>query len=184
PDEPDSELGYVIPGPAAGADAPAVRTVARFVEKPELPVAAQIVRSGGLWNTFIMAASARALLNMFLPRFAPIVMEMQVILGNALQHSTAGGWPAIVDMYTRLPELDFSRDLLEGREGAMHVLPVPSCGWSDLGTPHRVGETLRRLRSERRSAQREALSRHIDLVNLAARHAHFERSMMGGDRLS
>lgn len=184
PDEPDSELGYVIPGPSAGADARGVRTVAGFVEKPELPVAAQIVRSGGLWNTFIMAASARALLDMFLPRFAPIVMEMQVILGNALQHRTAGGWPAIVDMYTRLPELDFSRDLLEGRAGALHVLPVPSCGWSDLGTPHRVGETLRRLRGERRSAQREALSRHIDLVNLAARHAHFERSMMGGDRLS
>ncbi|HEY0940883.1 MAG TPA: sugar phosphate nucleotidyltransferase [Steroidobacter sp.] len=57
-------------------------------------------------------------------------------------------------------------------------------GWSDLGPPDRVGETLRRLRSERRSAQREALARHIDLVNLAARHAHFERSMMGGDRSS
>src|SRR5690606_3787604 len=134
PDEPDSELGYVIPGPAAGADAPAVRTVARFVEKPELPVAARIVRAGGLWNTFIMAASARSLLDMFLPRFAPIVMEMQVILGNALQHRAAGGWPAIVDMYTRLPELDFSRDLLEGGEGALQVLPVPSCGRSEEHT--------------------------------------------------
>jgi mannose-1-phosphate guanylyltransferase len=173
PDEPDSELGYVIPGPA---DAFGGRTVARFVEKPELPMAAQIVRNGGLWNTFIVAASARALLNLFLPRFAAIVMEMQVIVGNALQHKTASGWPAIVDMYTRLPNLDFSRDLLEGREAALRVLPVPSCGWSDLGTPHRVGETLRRLPGERRSDSRPDLSGYI---NLAARHANFERSMTG-----
>lgn len=173
PDEPDSELGYVLPGPA---DAFGGRTVARFVEKPELTVAAQIVRAGGLWNTFIIAASARALLNLFLPRFAPIVMEMQVIVGNALQHKTASGWPSIVDMYTRLPDLDFSRDLLEGRESALSVLPVPSCGWSDLGTPHRVGETLRRLPGERVSARHSEL---VGYINLAAQHAHFERSMAG-----
>jgi mannose-1-phosphate guanylyltransferase len=174
PEEPDSELGYVIPGPA---DAAGGRTVQQFVEKPELPMAAQIVRAGGLWNTFIIAASARALLNLFLPRFAPTVMEMQVIVGNALQHSTASGWPAIVDMYTRLPDLDFSRDLLEGNEAALRVLAVPPCGWSDLGTPHRVGETLRKLPGERRvTASRTELSGYI---NLAARHAHFERSMAG-----
>lgn len=173
PDEPDSELGYVIPGPL---DAAGARTVARFVEKPELTVAAQIVRAGGLWNTFIIAASARALLNLFLPRFASIVMEMQVIVGNALQHKTASGWPSIVDMYTRLPDLDFSRDLLEGREATLRVLPVPACGWSDLGTPHRVGETLRKLPGERGSALPADLSGYI---NLAVRHAHFERLMTG-----
>ncbi|HEY0682534.1 MAG TPA: sugar phosphate nucleotidyltransferase [Steroidobacter sp.] len=172
PEEPDSELGYVIPG---AADNFGGRTVARFVEKPELTMAAQIVRAGGLWNTFIIAASARALLNLFLPRFSSIVMEMQVIVGNALQQRTASGWPAIVDMYTRLPDLDFSRDVLEGRESMLSVLPVPACGWSDLGTPHRVGETLRKLPGER-GASRAALSGYI---NLAAQHAHFERSMSG-----
>lgn len=173
PDEPDSELGYIVPG---GADPFGGRTVSRFVEKPEPTVAAQIVRAGGLWNTFIMAASARALLNLFLPRFAPTVMEMQVIVGNALQHKTAGGWPSIVDMYTRLPELDFSRHVLEGREPSLCVLRVPPCGWSDLGTPHRVGETVRRLSNERRA---EPASDIAGYINLAARHAHFERSTSG-----
>lgn len=175
PDEPDSELGYVVPGNGDGFGG---QTVARFVEKPELTVAAQIVRGGGLWNTFIIAASARALLNLFLPRFAPIVMEMQVIVGNALQQRPALGWPAIVDMYTRLPDLDFSRDVLEGRETSLSVLPVPPCGWSDLGTPHRVGETLRKLPGEPISRS-GARSGHINLVNLAAQHAHFERAMSG-----
>jgi mannose-1-phosphate guanylyltransferase len=172
PEEPDSELGYIVPGEP---DQFGGRTVSRFVEKPELTVAAQIVRAGGLWNTFIIAASARALLNLFLPRFAPTVMEMQVIVGSALQHRTAGGWPSIVDMYTRLPELDFSRDLLEGRESSLCVMRVPPCGWSDLGTPHRVGETVRRI-ADARAVDHAARSGYI---NLAARHAHFERTLSG-----
>lgn len=172
PDEPDSELGYIMPGEG---DAVGARTVARFIEKPELTAAAQLVRAGGLWNTFIIAASARSLLNLFLPRFAPVVMEMQVIVGNALQTRTSGGgWPSIVDMYTRLPDLDFSRDLLEGREASLCVLRVPPCGWSDLGTPHRVAETLRRLPSPAASMHESRLPGYI---NLAAQHAHFQRSM-------
>jgi mannose-1-phosphate guanylyltransferase len=171
PEEADSELGYIIPG---APDALGARAVARFIEKPELPSAAHLVRSGGLWNTFIVAASAHSLLNLFLPRYAPIVMEMQVIVGNALQAKASGaGWPAIVDMYTRLPELDFSRDLLEGRESSLCVLRVPPCGWSDLGTPHRVGETLRRL-SGRQASTSEP--RQPGYINLAAQHAHLERS--------
>jgi mannose-1-phosphate guanylyltransferase len=171
PDEPDGDLGYVIPG---AADATGTRTVMRFVEKPELTEAARIVRAGGLWNTFIIAGSARAFMNLFLPRFAQIVMEMQVIVGNALQHHAASGWPAIVDMYTRLPQLDFSRDLLQGSESILRVLPVPPCGWSDLGTPHRVGETLRRLPGQRTFGAHVGRSGYI---NLAAQHARFERSM-------
>ncbi len=79
-------------------------------------------------------------------------------------------------MYTRMPDLDFSRDLLEGRESSLCVLPVPACGWSDLGTPHRVGETVRRLPASEAAAGHADLSGHI---NLAARHAHFERSLSG-----
>ena len=176
PDEADSELGYIMPG---APDALGARAVARFIEKPELTAAAHLVRSGGLWNTFIIAASARSLLNLFLPRFAPIVMEMQVIVGSALQTRSAGaGWPAIVDMYTRLPDLDFSRDLLEGRESSLCVLRVPPCGWSDLGTPHRVGETLRRLPDRLTTVTAEP--RLHGYINLAAQHARFKGSTTAG----
>lgn len=170
-DEPDSEFGYIVPGEPDGLGA---RDVTRFVEKPGAADAEQIVRAGGLWNTFIMAASARALLSLFLPRFAPTVMEMQVIVSNALQSKAPGaGWPAIVDMYTRLPDLDFSHDVLEGNEASLSVMRVPPCGWSDLGTPHRVAETLRRWPSGIGSAAQSRLSGYI---NLAAQHAHFERT--------
>ena len=176
PDEPDSELGYIVPGAPDADTTVGARAVARFVEKPELTAAAQLVRSGGLWNTFIVAASARALMNLFLPRFASTVMEMQVIVGSVLQNRcSVAGWPSIVDMYARLPELDFSRDLLDGREASLCVLRVPPCGWSDLGTPHRVAETLRRL--PRRPPIAAGAARPPGHINLAAQHAHFERSM-------
>jgi hypothetical protein len=67
---------------------------------------------------------------------------------------------------------------LEGRESSLCVLPVPPCGWSDLGTPHRVGETLRKLPGERPAAPAMDMSGYI---NLAARHANFERSMAGAN---
>jgi mannose-1-phosphate guanylyltransferase len=172
PEEIDPELGYILPGmrdPRGGS------TVARFVEKPDAACAAEIVAAGGLWNSFIIAASAHSLIDLFLPRYASLVMEMQVILsrGFAADSSTAA-WPAIVDMYERLPHLDFSRDLLEGREERLRMVHVPACGWSDLGTPRRVGETLRRLRAgEHRRHNQSSRPPYIDL---AAQHAQMERA--------
>ena len=136
-----------VGGAGAGPDPLGGQSVARFIEKPTFQAAREIVDAGGLWNAFIVAAGGAALINLFLPRYAALLMEMQVIVSRALGgHSPAAGWPAIVDMYERLPHVDFSRDLLEGQESALCVMRVPPCGWSDLGTPRRVGETLRRLR--------------------------------------
>ena len=144
PDESDTDLGYILPGEP---DALGGQNVMRFVEKPDLSAATEIINQGGLWNSFIIAASAQSLIELFLPRYAPIVMEMQVILSRAFAaDSLTAVWPTIVEMYERLPSLDFSRDVLEGRETQLCVVRVPPCGWSDLGTPRRVGQTLRRLR--------------------------------------
>jgi mannose-1-phosphate guanylyltransferase len=167
PEEPDTDLGYVLPGdpdPLGG------NAVARFIEKPGYSVAREIIEAGGLWNTFIMVASAQTLLDLYLPRFAPLVMEMQISLAKGqTAGSPTGSWPALLSLYDRLPELDFSRDLLEGHAGDLCVLRVPACGWSDLGTPRRVGEIVQRLGSvsDDGSAVR---------VNLAAQHAHYVRT--------
>jgi mannose-1-phosphate guanylyltransferase len=167
PEEPDTDLGYVLPGdpdPLGG------NAVARFIEKPGYSVAREIIEAGGLWNTFIMVASAQTLLDLYLPRFAPLVMEMQISLAKGqTAGSPTGSWPALLSLYDRLPELDFSRDLLEGHAGDLCVLRVPPCGWSDLGTPRRVGEIVQRLGSvsDDGSAVR---------VNLAAQHAHYVRT--------
>jgi mannose-1-phosphate guanylyltransferase len=166
PDESDTDLGYILPGEP---DALGGQSVMRFVEKPDLSAATEIINQGGLWNSFIIAASAQSLLELFLPRYAPIVMEMQVILSRALAaDSLTVGWPTVVEMYQRLPNLDFSRDVLEGVEKRLCVVRVPPCGWSDLGTPRRVGQTLRRLRP-RRGAEEPP----TPYINLAAQHARY-----------
>ena len=173
PEEPDTDLGYILPGdpdPCGGW------TVARFIEKPGYSVAREIIDAGGLCNTFIMVAAARTLLDLYMPRLAPLVMEMQVSLAKGqTEGSPTGSWPALLSLYDRLPELDFSRDLLEGRAADLCVLRVPPCGWSDLGTPRRVGEIVKLLAgnevADRDSADRHrAAAGHLDL---ATQHAHF-----------
>jgi hypothetical protein len=47
------------------------------------------------------------------------------------------------ELYDRLPTVDFSRDILQKQPAHLRVLPVPHCGWSDLGTPERVAHALR-----------------------------------------
>jgi mannose-1-phosphate guanylyltransferase len=177
PDEVDPELGYILPGtrdPLGG------RLVGKFIEKPTEQVAKEIIAGGGLWNAFIIAASAQTLLNMYTQRFAPIVMEMQVIMSRVANAGlpAAAGWAALAEMYERLPNIDFSRHLLEGRESDLRVVRVPACGWSDLGTPKRVGDTIRRLKIATRPQHQHPLQHESTadiLINLAARHAHLER---------
>ena len=140
PDEPDPELGYIVPGPADPAGG---NEVCAFIEKPPAPQAREIMARGALWNTFIIVASARTLLHLFMPRFSTLVMEMQVILSRHVTSPRCDGM-ALIDLYGRLPVLDFSRDVLEGHRAPLCVMRVPSCGWNDLGTPRRVGQTVRR----------------------------------------
>jgi mannose-1-phosphate guanylyltransferase len=179
PDEADPELGYILPG---SRDPLGGRLVGRFVEKPSAQVAKDIIANGGLWNTFIIAASAQSLLNMYTQRYAPIVMEMKVIMSRAANAGLppAAGWAAIAEMYDRLPDVDFSRHLMEGRESDLRVVRVPPCGWSDLGTPKRVGETIRRLQTTSHRTHHHTDHDSSDvLINLAARHANLERASLG-----
>jgi mannose-1-phosphate guanylyltransferase len=131
PDEPDEELGYILP---AEQDGEKPVSVLRFVEKPTDTLARSLISRGALWNSFILAASAKVLLRSFDASFAAAVDVM-----CKLDH-------AELDIaYQHLRCVDFSRDVLQGKEAMLKVVPVASCGWTDLGTPKRVGLALRRL---------------------------------------
>lgn len=176
PDEPDPDLGYIVPGER---DLLGGARVGRFIEKPTPQVARDVIGAGGLWNGFIIAATARSLLALYMHRFAPIVIEMQHIMDRAAQSGLphAACWPRIAQMYDGLPDLDFSRDILEGREAQLRVLQVAPCGWSDLGTPKRVGDTIRRLKLVRhhRHPHHARETSHFP-IDLAARHAYMEHA--------
>jgi mannose-1-phosphate guanylyltransferase len=162
PEEADPELGYIVPG--SRDDAGALR-VAQFVEKPPVTLARLMIERGGLWNAFILAGSVQAILRMFEQRYPQLLNEMQAAVRR--DASCPDEAIAATDLYPRLPELDFSRHVLEGSESLLRVLPVPACGWSDLGTPRRVSEALRRLSPG--IAREETAT-----LNLAAQHARLQ----------
>lgn len=137
PDCADSELGYIVPQGRMHASAP----VREFVEKPALPLARELLMRGALWNSFIIAASAQALLALYRLRCADVLDSMRAAL--QIDMAAAGGVDgAVAAMYEELRTLDFSRDVLQGRTDSLRVVRVPDCGWTDLGTPQRVAATL------------------------------------------
>jgi mannose-1-phosphate guanylyltransferase len=160
PEESDAELGYIVPGRACGEGSFAVE---RFVEKPSEMQARELIGRGGLWNAFIIAAAGRALLGLFERRCADVVASMRTALQREATSRANGS--AIDDLYGHLPLLDFSKDILEGQEMHLRVLPVARCGWSDLGTPKRVAETLRRVQHDEQSTlHTHAGSAYLDLA--------------------
>lgn len=140
PETPAGDLGWIVPGRAfASGDGAAVEA---FVEKPGAAGARELAARGGLWNGFFVVARLASLLDLYRARMPRLV--------ERLERARAAGPGALADCYAALEPVDFSRDLLQGAEARLAVLPVPPCGWSDLGTPERVVERLRMLASLRR----------------------------------
>jgi mannose-1-phosphate guanylyltransferase len=136
PEEPDPELGYIVP--ALGAP-DRFASVARFVEKPTVAEARALIVRGALWNSFIVAAHAPSLLGAIARHDPELVERMRA----AVKRSRTQREPALAGLYPSLPTVDFSRQILQGREPLFRVLRVPACGWTDLGTVERVGKSLR-----------------------------------------
>jgi hypothetical protein len=83
---------------------------------------------------------AQALLELFTLRMPQAVNDMRAVVLHDAMHPDQ---PIAANrLYRTLPNVDFSRHVIQGYEGSLRVLAVPACGWSDLGTPSRVARTL------------------------------------------
>jgi mannose-1-phosphate guanylyltransferase len=164
PEEADPELGYILPA-AGGAGGP-LREVDRFVEKPETSVARQLLRQGALWNSFIFAAHGPALLGMIRESWPENVEALETAL--ARDRRSGARSTALEEAYEELQAVDFSRGVMQNAAHRLRVITAPACGWSDLGTPQRVAETLKRF--EFRPERTASLSMPA-FINLAAQHA-------------
>ncbi len=156
PSEPAGELGYILPAPRSQTEPAAVL---RFIEKPVRRRALGLIRRGALWNSFIMAATARTFLDLFDSSFAGAIQAMQSLEGARLDEA-----------YRRLSAVDFSHAVLTGRERSLRVLTLPQCGWTDLSTPARVELTLRRLFDDAVGpAARPYFPTHLNLADQCSR---------------
>ncbi len=174
PHEADPGLGYIVP---ARGDARGHRRIQRFVEKPSEALARTLIGEGGLWNTFIISADGRALLELFETCCPHIVSAMRSVV--ATSEPGARRRRALAEYYSGLPALDFSRHVLQGHESHLGVIAAPDCGWSDLGTPQRVARAVRELQLAGRSEPAPG-RRSRAFLSLAAQH----RSLAGASMLS
>ena len=166
PDDVDPELGYIVPGKH---NSTGIFGVNRFIEKPDRVAAQALLAAGSVWNSFIFAVRARTLLQMFV-RSAPVTLDAMHRALTRDDWSAAEGH-ALGELYESLGDSDFSRHILEGNEAMLRVLPAPRCGWTDLGTPQRVGKCVAQLgaRHLTRAVPRASLA--TSFINLAAAYS-------------
>ncbi len=140
PSAPEPEYGYILPGDEQNLLAwPGIRRVCRFVEKPRESTALDLIRAGGLWNTFVMAFSADALLDLA-RRYAPALFRSFEPIWRTV--GEAEERLLVEEIYREIAPLNFSRDFLEivalQEPSRLFVLPVRGVTWSDWGSEQRV----------------------------------------------
>jgi mannose-1-phosphate guanylyltransferase len=165
PDDADPDLGYIVPGHKIG---PNTSTVDRFVEKPSAAAARQLLDQGALWNALIIATRARALLGLFMTRLPDLVAKLHSAVAEDLRSSPNALATTII--YRDLPKIDFSSQILQGAETKLLLIEANRCGWSDLGTPKRLGETLREFPHVDESLQ-DSINPAFAPMNLSVQHA-------------
>jgi mannose-1-phosphate guanylyltransferase len=135
PDHAETQYGWIVTGQNIGRS----RTVSEFCEKPAAAQAERLLRSGALWNTFIMAGSAQrfwALGSAHMPAAMASFDMYRAAVGGSGEARALGA------IYREMPASDFSRDVLQ-KANALRAVPLEECGWSDWGTPERVLDSLR-----------------------------------------
>ena len=126
PDRPDTGFGYIA---ATAGDG--LRPVDRFVEKPPLEKARQMLDAGGhYWNAGIFLASARTWREE-LERHAPVILAAA---RQALESAARDGSIIRVDeeAFARSPAKSIDYAVMELSD-RVSVVPV-SMGWSDIGS--------------------------------------------------
>jgi mannose-1-phosphate guanylyltransferase len=126
PERADAGFGYIERGPRVDG-ASGTWTVAGFREKPDPVTAAALVRSGALWNSFVMVFRASHLLDLI-----EAVRPQDV---RALQTADEDG-------YERVTPWNFSSGFLAYIPDQLAVVEADDTGWSDWGTPEAVERTF------------------------------------------
>ena len=138
PTQLDCEYGLIMTEPVATDGAYVVQT---FVEKPSPEVGRHLIRRGGLWNSFVFAASGGALLSLY--ETALLAFTRSTLRWLPVAHDDVELMQLLFD---GMPVLDFSHEVLQRCASRLRLVRVPACGWTDLGTPARLAVWLDRHR--------------------------------------
>ena len=156
---PDSGFGYLSPAPDSGVG---MRPVLEFVEKPHRTLAADLIRAGSVWNSGIMAGRISQFIELYPHNTREMFSDLQAIVARWSDSRSPSA--ELVALYARRPAFDFSSDVLQKFPRRLQFLSVPPCGWIDLGTPERLADVLRMLRSINAEDFRLAAPRTFNLA--------------------
>jgi mannose-1-phosphate guanylyltransferase len=147
PDAPETDYGYVVPGPSIQDDGESeVQSVRRFIEKPTSGQAADLIQDGALWNTSILVFRLQMLLDLMWC-VAPTLSLRFMEIADAVD--TPRAREVIDAVYQGVPPVNLSRGILElvsdRWPSRLAVLPVGDAFWSDWGVEHRILRDLRAM---------------------------------------
>ncbi len=130
PTEPHTGYGYIQAGdPIAAGDQ--VRTVARFIEKPDAATAKDLVAAGdNLWNAGLFMFTAASFLEE-LTRFHPDIVD-QCRAAIAAGHADLDFFRLDEDAFAASPAISIDYAVMEKTDRAA-VVPV-DMAWSDVGS--------------------------------------------------
>jgi mannose-1-phosphate guanylyltransferase/mannose-6-phosphate isomerase len=133
PERPAIEYGYINPGEAVAGE---VRSVAKFVEKPDAAKAVEYIKAGYLWNSGNFMFRASVLLDEY-RKFDASSVEA---VNNSVSKAGRDLGFVTLDREAFVSAKAISIDYAV-MEKTAHAAVVPvSCGWSDVGSWHAVWE--------------------------------------------
>jgi mannose-1-phosphate guanylyltransferase len=138
PESPEVEYGWIESSNRLDGNL-GLFGVRRFWEKPNRLSAQVLMLRGCLWNSFVMVASVRALLQIIARALPDLYASFLALQGFFTSPGEAG---AIARLYASLEEVNFSHRVLALQSRSLAVLRVSGVSWSDLGEPKRVFASL------------------------------------------
>jgi mannose-1-phosphate guanylyltransferase len=145
PTEAEVEYGWIEVGRPLGSTRDRrIREIRRFWEKPSEEKARICLAAGCLWNTLVLVGKAATFLRAGHEALPEVNDRLSRIVPSLGSEDEA--W-VIHQVYALLPKANFSRSVLEPCPSFLAVSVLPQVAWSDLGSPRRVFDILRRARS-------------------------------------
>jgi mannose-1-phosphate guanylyltransferase / mannose-6-phosphate isomerase len=158
PSNPSTAYGYIQKGPA-NPDGGFV--VARFVEKPDLNKATELLASGNhLWNAGIFLISAQTLLQALQLNAPDILQVCTQAMDKALTDGLFTRPDAKLFATCRSQSIDYAVMEPASQNGSLRVFPFNG-QWSDVGSWNAVADLAQADKNGNRSGADTAMAHHL-----------------------
>jgi mannose-1-phosphate guanylyltransferase len=140
PDAPEESYGWIQPGELLTTENRLVFEVCRFWEKPSRKTAFGLMRSGCLWNSFVMVGCVSTFLELIRRSLPLLWTSLNTMWNDITPGQEQEAW---VNLYASIPPSNFSDQVLAKNARSLSVLRASDLEWTDLGEPQRVRDVLR-----------------------------------------